>query len=435
MRIDVLWDESHLWGLLVWRALDHHGLDYRLVSAAEVAGGALRDGRTGGLVVPGGIARRKAELLGPAGVRAIREYVEAGGFYLGFCGGAGLGLSGGGLDLCAWTRRAFADRLEHFVSGHVHAQLPPAGAAQALRPATLREAPLLPVWWPGRFNPCPSPAQGDGVQVLASYGDPGPDAMVADIALASLPRETLDDWQHLYGVRLWPRGMAGQPCVVATSRGRGTVVLSYAHLETPASAEANQWLAHLLEIMAVRSLSGPRLIPAWDVAALPLQWADPVLVRAAKRLEDIIRLGQEHLLLYWRNSWLLGWRQGLPGATLASLNALVRQLAARTPSPEAQACWAAERQEFDRLMDLFHRACAGYLLAERLAASLRSGHGHGADPEHGGPDEALLREQRLGLFGQSPGVGGLAGSLALILEKLSRVQLSGKNGQKGSETA
>jgi hypothetical protein len=116
----VLWDHSHLWGLLACRGLAALGAPYRTVSAAEVADGALARLSPPALIVPGGFARRKFAALGPAGVAAIRDYVAGGGAYFGVCGGAGLALShADGLCLCPWVRRAFSDRLDHLVSGHV----------------------------------------------------------------------------------------------------------------------------------------------------------------------------------------------------------------------------------------------------------------------------------------------------------------------------
>ncbi|MFQ8890615.1 MAG: BPL-N domain-containing protein [Bilophila wadsworthia] len=90
--IAIFWDASQLWGLLVWRAAEAFGLPYRLVKAKEIAQGALSD-KTSLLIVPGGTARHKSAALGEKGREAVRAWVRGGGRYVGFCGGAGLGLS------------------------------------------------------------------------------------------------------------------------------------------------------------------------------------------------------------------------------------------------------------------------------------------------------------------------------------------------------
>jgi len=92
--LHILWDESHVWGLLAWRAVESMGLPYRLVRAQEIADGLLSRNPPALLLVPGGTARLKADALGETGMQAVRDYVAGGGSYLGFCGGAGLGLTG-----------------------------------------------------------------------------------------------------------------------------------------------------------------------------------------------------------------------------------------------------------------------------------------------------------------------------------------------------
>ncbi len=149
--VHILWDASHIWGLMAWRALRALGVPTRLVKAKEIAEGALhgKPGREGGarlLLVPGGSAQRKAALLGRAGRAAVRDFVRRGGNYLGFCGGAGLALSHAreeqGLGLCPWTRAPYAQRFQHLISGHLLA---------AVSVAATRTGPPSPA----RPSPCP----------------------------------------------------------------------------------------------------------------------------------------------------------------------------------------------------------------------------------------------------------------------------------------
>ena len=221
----------------------------------------------------------------------------------------------------------------------------------------------------------------------------------------------MNDWQALYGVKLWPQVMHGQPAIIEAAHGDGRVVLSYAHLETPASPEANAWLTHLLtRLTDVRPASG--LIPAWDLETLPVEWDDPALTRAAGQMAEIVRLGREHLLLYWRNPWLLGWRRGIPGAALSSLTALIRQISAHEPGNDALEFWSQASVEFTRHMDLFHRGLTGYLLAERLAMTLSAANDAECLPG--------LAQQKQALFGPPPAGGGLYARLSAPLERLAR---------------
>jgi hypothetical protein len=90
-------------GWLRW-LLDHWGLDYREVTADQIAGGGLAGADV--LLVPDGYATRDPSFkgdpyglkdLGPAGQRAIRDWVTGGGRYVGWLDGAvlaaGVGVS------------------------------------------------------------------------------------------------------------------------------------------------------------------------------------------------------------------------------------------------------------------------------------------------------------------------------------------------------
>ncbi len=404
--IHIYWDESHFWGLLLKRALTAWGIPHRLVRGFEIAQGVL-SGKSEPppelLIVPGGRAKGKADRLGVRGMDAICDYVNAGGNYLGFCGGAGLALTGRyGLNLSPWTRKGYKNRLHHFLSGHVEATL---NTGNELVPDDLAGTPLLPVWWPGRFDPV-----DDSVTVLARYGKPGPDFWVADLDLSTLPKGTMADWENLYGIYLNPDFMEGQPAVAANNFGAGRVILSYAHLETPASPQANHWLMHMLgNILGQPVDGGP--VPAWDVASRPTVWDNPELLKAKAAMEKIIATGTSHFLLFWRNPWLLGWRRGIPGASINSLYSLICESLTMEPDDATLDFWKQHRSRFGALMDLLSDGLSGYLLAERLSMTVL----------HSSPDAISgkgLREQRRALFGIPPEPGGIHADVTLILEEL-----------------
>ena len=406
--ICIYWDESHFWGLMVLRALRAWGIPHRLVRGTEIAQGALAGKPCAALVVPGGNARNKTERLGEAGAAAVRGYVASGGTYIGICGGAGLALSGpGGLGLCPWKRRRFEDRMHHFLSGHVHARL---DASHRLTPNDTEGEARIPVWWPGQFREEPGE-----VEVLARYERPASDFWVADLALCSIPAQALEEWEQLYDLSIRPDYLRGRPCVVSGSHGAGRYLLSYPHLETPASPEANHWLAHLLaEVLGDSGLRDLPPLPAWDVSRLPVRWEDPALLRARTRLENAVAMGQSHFLLFWRNPWLIGWRRGVPGAGINSLYSLVCEILASDPpgcSGEVAEFWNRHALRFTELMDLLHHGLTGFLLAERIAMTV----------SHSGHDEfseRARREQRAALFGPPPSGGGLYGEIVVLLEEL-----------------
>ncbi|MBU1003978.1 MAG: biotin--protein ligase [Proteobacteria bacterium] len=414
--IYIYWDESHLWGLLIWRALKAFGLPHRLVRAKEISQGLLSRKPPAALVVPGGLARRKFELLGKDGVREIRDYVSHGGVYFGFCGGAGLGLSGRhGLGLCPWKRRAFTDRLQHAMSGHMRVR--PA-LDSSLIPPSLGASPLLPVWWPARFETSP---EGE-VNILAAYEAPGPDFWVADIPLQSIPRGALGDLETIYGLSIWPQFMVDQPCLVEGGYGQGRYVLSYTHLETPASRDANLWLAHLIrELTGLATHDGAALTPAWNLESLPRRWNDADggqdLALAKAGLEASIREGMEELLFFRRNSWLLGWRRGIPGASLNALYSMVCQAQSVPPCSEAREYWREHAPQFLETLELFRYGLTGYLLSERLAMTT-SGTANTIP-------ESVLSEQRMALFGSRMDHGGIFAELLGVMDELLYLTLTG----------
>ena len=459
--LHILWDHSEIWGLIAARAARVMGLPYRLARAADIASGLLERERPSLVLVPGGNARHKAESLGQAGTAALKEYVRSGGRYLGFCGGAGLALDWGGalpliqegscgLGLCPWKRGRFDERMQHFMSGHLHVSLPAKkGAHAALVPDSLGDAPALPVWWPGRF------AEGvpESVTVLAAYERPAQDFWLADLPIAELPPDIFSDWSSVYGVSLTPTFLAGQPCVVYGEYGQGAYVLSYSHLETPDSPQANAWLALLF-----KELGGlePRTthLPAWcdspvsrcksacdsnfasgkeaksnagamagehlcTAAEQGAAWDDAHLAHMLRQIEDLLCTGMRHGLLFARTDWLMGWRFGLPGANLNNLWAALRTVRELEPDNAALAFWREHKEALRSGMDIFYRGCVQYLLAERLGMTLAK-----ALPE--ALPQGMLRDQRESLFGPPMQAGGLYKDVLETLDELAWLQLNGK---------
>jgi hypothetical protein len=262
------------------------------------------------------------------------------------------------------------------------------------------------VWWLGRF----APQEEDSVEILAAYLYPAGDVWLADLPLSALPAGTLASWEEMYGVSFRPEELSGQPCVIRNAYGRGSCILSYAHLETPDSPAANRWLAHLLH-----SLTGtaPKdaYCPPWDLAGLPVRWDDPVLNRARVLLNQLIHIGLEHNLLFARTPWLWGWRAGIPGAALNNFSAALHSVQNLEPNDAALRCWEEYTAFFTQKLGLFQKSAEQYFLAERLAVTLTS-----VLPQ--AVDRRILDMQREAVFGQPMEGGGLCEELTTVLEEL-----------------
>ncbi|MDE7371269.1 MAG: hypothetical protein K2N07_05935, partial [Desulfovibrio sp.] len=418
--VHILWDASHIWGLMAWRALRALGVPSRLVKAKEIAEGAL-SGKPGSgprarlLLVPGGSAGRKSRLLGSAGREAVRDFVRKGGAYLGFCCGAGLALSpaevtlqAGGrpeeapLGLCPWTRAPYVQRFQHLISGHLLARTDEAEAATG---AAGRAPGLvsLPVWWPGRFAP---ESGAPDVTVLATSVGPDADLWLADLPLAGISPRVLETWRNCYGVDLSPDFLAGQPLAVCGSFGAGRYLLSYSHLETPESPAANAWLARILRGFGI-AVAGARPVPTWELDSEtpfpPARKDGPAASarRACARIRALLELGVTQRLFFRRTSWLWGWRAGLPGMACNNLMAAFAELAEvaeatavdprRDPARAAlDGLWARLGPRFDRLLDLFADGAESWFMASRRSDLRSPTRPHAVDARGLPPPRAAL---------------------------------------------
>jgi hypothetical protein len=302
------------------------------------------------------------------------------------------------------------DRMQHLVSGHLVCEV---SSGNPLIPPSLAGKPaLLPVWWPGRFD---EPDDHQGVEVLARYRSAGPDLYVADMPYASMPSDILSEWDALYGVKLRPSILDGKPCAVSGTLGRGSWLLSYSHLETPrdgnpGSEQASRWFLHLLRQACGADIALDSL-PPLTPSALPILWEEPDLLSAALRLEALLELAQSLGLLFPRNSWLLGWRSGVPGSQFNSLRAALCTTLGFKPDDRRVRRWQARRDEFMNAFELFEQGARSWLLARRLSDTL-------ADANPALLPREILVDQRKTLFGSPMFGGGLSEQLLDILEEL-----------------
>lgn len=414
VMIHILWDASDIWGPLAVWGVKGLGAPYKLVRGKDVADGALQRATPAILLVPGGFGRHKARALGEQGREAVRAFVAGGGAYVGFCGGAGLALADdGGLALCPWRRSGYANRIQHYMSGHFYVSPASGGMPDLAYPGGQSPGPLLPVWWPGRF----APRKDGNVTVLASYGGPGPDFWLADMPVAALPPGVFADWEQKYGFSPSPSFLRGEPCVISGTYGKGRYVLTYSHLETPESAEANAWLAHIL----ARLGGGGRetCVPAWNLRRAAPAWDDPGLAAVWDDLNRVLDTGVGAGLFFDRSSWLIGWRTGIPGAVLNTVRAHLHTVRSIPPSPAALRFWNEHKEFLTPALHRFADGAQSYLLAERLAMTLAKD-----PPEALAPDKLLAeRTAVFGASGMAAHAGGMLGGLLPFLDELARLQL------------
>lgn len=406
-KLNLLWDESHFWGIMLSRALQDLEIPFKTISAGQVKAGILEQSPPAGLLVPGGWARLKAEILGRTGRDNIRKYISSGGKYLGFCGGAGLALrstSGWpGLDLCPWGRKPVKERLPNF-SGHILCRVKTDYSA-------CEQQVYLPAWWPSQFKPSPDSPQS--LRVMARYLSPGEDFWCSDLILSQIQPGDLEKWENIYKINLNPVCLEDEPCIIRDSFGLGEYILSYVHLETPESTQANRILWTILRHWLEQSASEAEKVKvtAWNLRETRPVWKDKTLLQAKQGLDEIIDLAQSQFLLFWRSSWLLGWRRGIPGSPINFLYAMICRALTGRPDQETRNLWNAGKKEFQDNMETFLKELKTYLSQERLAIAFSQ-----SSPESSSSSGLQSRKQRL--FGTFPGYGGIYGQLIRQLDQL-----------------
>lgn len=319
----LLWDQGGLWSLMALEACRELGLAVQPVSAASLAAGGLAGARL--LLVPGGWPSRKLGALGQAGGQAIREFVQGGGIYLGFCGGAGLALAvEDGLGLIDLGRVQGAERLPG-LSGPLWVRPGPQGHGHPLWQG-LAWPVSLPVWWPAQFA-----RPGAGVEVIATYGPPAPGLRTADLVVDQVDPSDWPAKESAYGQRLDPSCLAGRPAMLQARVGRGLVFLSYPHLDTPGEAMAGQALSNLWRAWLGPEGLAPPPGPAEQSPPIPQALA------LADQAQVLWQLGLDLGLWRPRHPQMPLWRRGARGLEFWGLCRLCRAVArAAGPGQEHQ---------------------------------------------------------------------------------------------------
>ncbi|SHE89859.1 Uncharacterized conserved protein, conains N-terminal glutamine amidotransferase (GATase1)-like domain [Desulfacinum infernum DSM 9756] len=419
----LFWDQSLVWGLLFVETFRQLGVPFRLVTASRIRQGVLD--RFSVLVVPGGWASHKAQALGGEGSLAIRRFVEGGGTYLGVCGGAGLALSSpSSLGLTPIARKPLKERLPN-ASGEIWIE------GRSDHPCWHDLPPRIPVsiWWPSQFAiPANVP-----VERLATYQGPGRDFRVADLCFSDVRAHGGDwnAWEADYGIPLNPERLAGEPAILITPLGRGRLVLSYPHLETPGCAWGNRLLLNILEepgasgsrpSATARRSSEEAPLEHEKIRSRPGREALECLREAHQEAQSLIAFGERNLLWRWRRPWLLQWQRGLRGleyGTLAvCLRSLLEELEGSPRDTRPDPAWDVPSRELLETVRLFCRKAKRLLLEERAAGQSRSL----AKLQSVNPTVDGLRRE---LFGRNMSHEGLSRSLFQILDRLLYGALSG----------
>ncbi len=325
--IAFLWDESFLWGVMAYKTLREAGLPFRLIRAADIGTGSLQD--CSALVVPGGWASNKIKVLGEPGVSGIRQFVKEGGMYVGFCGGAGLATKDG-IGLLDARRKPTHARVPSF-SGRIRLILREDPLWNGI------DDPVFRAWWPSQL------IVGEGVSVLARYGEALADAFSSDLNVGDVL--AVGGWEGLeeyYGINLDPGRMVNEPSVIRGTYGRGTVLLSLIHFDSPGDSNGKVVLGNLWNSLGGRGnlkTAEDAAFHGKDARPAPLVAARPALSHEVndlkERIDGLIELGVRNFLWFRQGPFMLQWRRGVRGLEYCTLKVLMDELAALISGTES----------------------------------------------------------------------------------------------------
>jgi hypothetical protein len=412
--VAILWDQSLVWGLLCIDTLSKLGVPFRLLSASEICADCLGSFRI--LLVPGGWAAHKVRALGETGRLKIAKFIEEGGSYMGFCGGAGLALSSPpAFYLTPIRRMPLSERLPS-ASGEIHVS----GALS--HPAWQNIPPeiLTSVWWPSQFL-----LESDSeVSCLASYSTPGAGFQVADLRVSDVDESAWGELEKAYGINLDPARIKGHPAIIEVEKGKGRLVLSYAHLETPGDSWGNRLFFNILNylndfsaITTLRELPGAQYLHARK----GIRYPSSGVLKAKQAAADLIAFGEANLLWNWRKPWLLNWRRGIRGLEYGTLYValcymadLEQKLEAESSSPGPAVSGANGPARTKELEEKTLEFCA---LAKRLLFEEKIATLTGTVSKLGKVNERV-DTLRISLFGNKMNHGGLCGALFDLIDRM-----------------
>ncbi|MCE5335895.1 MAG: hypothetical protein LLG06_15035 [Desulfobacteraceae bacterium] len=416
LPVAVFWDQSLAWGLLCIRELSRRGVPFRLLRASDICRGGLEPFRV--LLVPGGWAAHKVRVLGETGRKCLSGFIFRGGSYIGFCGGAGLALSSPpALKLTGIERMPLAERLPS-ASGGVMVE------GTLSHPAWKDLPPSIPVsvWWPSQFRW----DAGCDAAPVAVYADPADDFQVADLRVRDLGRNVCwADLESTYGINLNPARIKGHPAIIEVPEGKGRLVLSYAHLETPGDSAGNRLFLNLLRYLDASSAGSESAggAPGSHPEDFPDERAWSGIRSAREAARELIEFGEANLFWNWRKPWLLRWRRGIRGLEYGTLQVcldFMADLKDRMPPGTRAGDWGKRTESLDAATGEFCVRAKRLLLEEMVAAQA------GAVTKLGKVNEKV-DAQRKELFGSRMNHGGMCGALFDLVDSLlfDLISLSG----------
>ncbi len=395
---------------MAFKALKGQGLPFELIRAEDIKAGKLD--RYKMLFVPGGWASNKSRALEETGLAVIRDFVAKGGSYLGFCGGAGLATkTKGGIGLLNVKRRPTKERVPSF-SGKIELNLKSHPIWKTAGEDQKQRTTVFNAWWPSQLI-----VEDNDVEVLATYGNALSDSFSSDLNVGDV--ELNGDWaamENIYKINLDPGRLLNEPSVIEGMYGKGKVILSLVHFDTPGDLNGQQVLVNLWEYLAegTKAQSGKRKAKKEDEINIHIKAPGTLCAMLYALCSELMLLGERNFLWFRRNSMLFQWRRGVRGLEYNTLHIMMKEIAEIIGGREEEQRIKNIDERLENIKDLlipFAGKAKKLLILERHAMQK-------------GPityekcDDAEIQEIRLELFSDSKSHGGMFKALLDEMDKL-----------------
>lgn len=306
MKSALLMSDSHLWGLWTYQALKRANLDFEPLLSEEID--ETFSLKYKALFVPGGWSKNKLEGLTERQKEILQDFVKKGGLYIGICGGASLaGVDGLGI---AGVQRT-PERVPSY-SGPCRVEF------DRGHPLFLKVKPSFYLWFPPELE-----VLSKNVSILASFKGPEKGAYVSDLSLDD-HREHLDFFEDFYGIRLNPDHMKKKPLILEEASGKGRVLLSLIHFDTPNCKNGQRFLKNLLEYYEL-SLNPSTLKMITRKTQLQRKFKKKLSTCYNNALE-VLNFGMRNFLFHKRFPFFYQWKRGIRGLELLNLVYLFEEI-------------------------------------------------------------------------------------------------------------
>ncbi|MCX8069072.1 MAG: hypothetical protein N2738_01060 [Thermodesulfovibrionales bacterium] len=267
--------------------------------------------------------------------------------------------------------------------------------------------PIFHIWWPSQFS-----INNDDLKTLASFEYALDESFSADFNIGNV--RNYFNWERLeelYGINLNPEKFAGTPLVVEGCFGKGKVILSLIHFDTPGDVNGHKVMKNLLNYLGMEGLK-------FDITNKQKCMVDdsktyPYITDLQNSLENLIDFGIKNFLWFWRNEMILGWRRGIRGFECCNMYIMVKEMCSifhKLPDSKKDDFVDAFKEIRDALLP-FVESCKKLLFLERV--ELQSSHLTSLMTKN--PD---IERMRLHLYSKSKSYGGEYKKIIMYIDNL-----------------